>query len=515
LLSHNTSPEEAYIKYKNNNIPIFCKCGCKEIPKWRGWKVGYSPYIRGHNARDYTAFTSAEFIKRSSEKRKKGFSEGKYKVWNDGLTKETSKTIQAMSDKVSKTLHEKYRSGELVSWQTGLTKETDERLLRSSQTKKRKYETGEAQSWNQGLTKETDHRVEIAAFKISARYNKREAGKRLNETDVISRIKKSDFTYISGEYKTRRESKLFIQCNTCKKDQYRTLYSVDMSLTCFYCRPKESKAQIEINEFIRSLNIETILSDRSVIAPQELDILVPSKNIAIEYNGLYWHSANYKDKKYHSGKTDMCNKKSIQLIHIFEDEWRDKNMIVKSLISAKLGIIDKKIFARKCEIREVPSKERKEFFNNNHIDGDTRAKISFGLYFENELVSCISLRKSFHKKWNDYFEVARSASIKNTNIIGGLSRLTKHAFKFSQVKNKKGILSYVDTRYGNDLGYIKAGYKKHGETGEMFWWSDNINRFNRFKIRANKELNLTEKQVAQKENMTKIYGCKNLVFLFE
>ena len=65
---------------------------------------------------------------------------------------------------------------------------------------------------------------------------------------------------------------------------------------------------------------------RNIIAPLEIDIFIPSKNIAIEYDGLYWHSSNKFsgrtiEKKYHLNKTEQCLKKGIKLIHIFENEW--------------------------------------------------------------------------------------------------------------------------------------------------------------------------------------------------
>ena len=514
-VSHNISAESAYIKYKNNDIKITCQCGCGKVPKWYGWKKGYSSYYRGHNARVHTAFADKELMKQAVSKRKLGYEMGQYKVWNKGLNKENSEKVRQMSEKTSMTLKEKHKTGELISWQTGLTKESDDRLLRSSQTKKRKYNSGETTSWNQGLTKETDHRVAAVSKKISESYKKRVAGKRLSENEVSQRIDDANFTFISGEYKTRKKSKLFVKCNVCEKEQYRTLYSIDESLACFYCQPKESKAQLEINDFILSLGLETILSDRDVLSPKELDIYIPSKNLAIEYNGLFWHSEKYLQKEYHSDKTEKCNEKDIQLIHIFEDEWRDKKEIVKSMLRNKLGAGKNRIYARKCEVRQVTTSDRRQFFNENHIDGDTRSKIAFGLYYDDQLVSCLSLRKPFHKKWSSYYEVSRSATAKNTSVIGGLSKLTKAAHTFSISDNKTGLLSYVDTHYGNGSGYIKAGYKLNSTTGNMFWWTDNARRYNRFMIRADSKSNLSEIEVAKKENMVKIYGCKKLVFLYD
>jgi hypothetical protein len=54
----------------------------------------------------------------------------------------------------------------------------------------------------------------------------------------------------------------------------------------------------------------------------ELDIYLPEKNLAIEFDGLFWHNSNNKFKNYHLKKTLLCEKQGIQLIHIFEYEWK-------------------------------------------------------------------------------------------------------------------------------------------------------------------------------------------------
>lgn len=85
-----------------------------------------------------------------------------------------------------------------------------------------------------------------------------------------------------------------------------------------------SSYEMEIRRFLKDLNVEYINNIKSIINPLELDIYIPSKRIAIEFNGNYWHSSLKKDKFYHQTKTKLCEEKGIQLIQIFEYEW-DKN----------------------------------------------------------------------------------------------------------------------------------------------------------------------------------------------
>lgn len=78
--------------------------------------------------------------------------------------------------------------------------------------------------------------------------------------------------------------------------------------------------------------LEIIRNDRNIISPLEIDIYIPEKNLAVEFNGIYWHS--FYEKNYHKNKTNICKNKGIRLFHIWEDEWiKDKNTILDILCS--------------------------------------------------------------------------------------------------------------------------------------------------------------------------------------
>ena len=92
-----------------------------------------------------------------------------------------------------------------------------------------------------------------------------------------------------------------------------------------------SRAEQEVADFIKSLDVDIKQSDRTLISPLELDIIIPDHNIAIEFNGLYWHSYGLNNTNYNQGdlkynknrhvkKTEACENKNFQLFHIFENE---------------------------------------------------------------------------------------------------------------------------------------------------------------------------------------------------
>ncbi len=66
------------------------------------------------------------------------------------------------------------------------------------------------------------------------------------------------------------------------------------------------------------------------------------------------------------------------MIHIWEWEWLNKEDLIKSFIKSKLGIFDKKIYARKCEVKNLDNKTYQDFCNKNHLQGECGAKIKLG-----------------------------------------------------------------------------------------------------------------------------------------
>ena len=86
-----------------------------------------------------------------------------------------------------------------------------------------------------------------------------------------------------------------------------------------------------------------------------------------EFHLVYFsNNENNKPNNYHINKTIACEKKGIRLIHIFEDEWLNKQNIWKSIIKNLLFCEKNRIFARKCILKEVNYQESMLFLINNH-----------------------------------------------------------------------------------------------------------------------------------------------------
>lgn len=258
-------------------------------------------------------------------------------------------------------------------------------------------------------------------------------------------------------------------------------------------------------------------NDRTVLNGKELDLYSVKHKLAIEVNGIYWHSDEFKDKDYHLNKTEECMKQNISLLHFWDYEINKRQDIVKSMISSRLGL-NHKIYGRQCLIKEVSSKEAKPFLANNHIQGASASSVNYGLYYNDELVAIMTFGKSrFNKKYD--WELIRYCSKIGTNVIGGASKLFKHF-----LKNHDGsIVSYANRRYSNGNLYHTLGFRLTNTSKPNYVYFKNGEMLSRIKCQKHKLKTFLENyddDLSETENMknngyTKIYDCGNYVFVYE
>jgi predicted Zn-ribbon and HTH transcriptional regulator len=281
---------------------------------------------------------------------------------------------------------------------------------------------------------------------------------------------------------------------------------------CPKCVPMSgsSSQEKELGAFIEGLGIK--VERRTKIAGVEIDLLLPTKNIGIEFHGLYWHSTAFGEfPKRHQSKMQIASKNGIQLIQIFEDEYRDKPEIVKSILRNKLGLSERRIFARKCEVRAVSKTEANLFFEKTHIAGSARGTQFFGLYFQNELVACVSIAKARYEKTNA-FELIRFATALNTSVPGALSRLLSYC--------PSNLISYCDLRWGTGIGYLKAGFRQVKDTEPGYFYIVNKSRVHRSMLQkknlaklSNLDSSATEKEMAATLGYNRIYDAGHRKFI--
>ena len=281
-----------------------------------------------------------------------------------------------------------------------------------------------------------------------------------------------------------------------------------------------SSHEKELQEFLATSNIEYKPSDRSMIYPLELDIFIPDKNLAVEINGVYWHSvdsnSNADGKNKHLNKLQRCIDVGITLLQFTCSEWITKQDIVKSIILTKLGETTHRIFARKCSIIEVDKADEAEFFNRNHIQGHTRSDRCIGLMYGDEYVCMISFGKPRYDKTHET-EIIRIATKLNCIVVGGVSKMFKYFLGSTECSS---IITYADRQYSTGNIYTQLGFVFSHHSAIGYKWVLNGVTYNRWQFMKHKlkdKLKIFDDSLSESENMfnngyRKLYDCGQSVY---
>ena len=281
-----------------------------------------------------------------------------------------------------------------------------------------------------------------------------------------------------------------------------------------------SSFEIELKKLLDSVGGIRYEQNKLKILDNEyqLDLYLPDHNIALECNGLFWHTelSGSKDKYYHLTKTIKCEEKGIHLIHIWEHLWNQKKEIYWSIIGSHLGI-NEKIFARKCKIVEVEGKKAKEFYDKNHIQGSTGSSVHIGLEYDGVIVSLMSFGKSRFNK-NYEYEMTRYCCAIGKNVVGGASKIFDY---FVDNWKPNTVISYSDRSIFKGKMYEKMGFEFIGYSEPNYWYTrDYETCYSRIKFQKHKlnkllenfSPDLTEWENMKNNNWDRYWDCGNGVW---
>lgn len=235
---------------------------------------------------------------------------------------------------------------------------------------------------------------------------------------------------------------------------------------CPSCSVRESKPEQDILDIFLPHFPDTQRRVKSAIYPKELDIFVPSKNFAIEYNGLVFHSTHptfaENPIRRHKDKTDACKAKGIHLFHLYEDDWLMRPDVVKHTLKHLLGISENTVYARKTTIKQHKLSEVKDFYNKYHMQGAPyQGSLIYALYDQDEMVACMTFSKPSSERGNTEsgrYELLRYAC--KYSVVGGASKLFKH---FVKEHEPTSVVSYSDDSMFSGKMYEVLGFKEVGK----------------------------------------------------
>lgn len=288
---------------------------------------------------------------------------------------------------------------------------------------------------------------------------------------------------------------------------------------CQSCFSRVSSAETEIKDFLQEHGIVVKATERKIEGVSEVDLVSHEHKIAIEFNGLYWHSSARKPRDFHLKKTQACAAQGYRLIHIFEDEWLDKKEICKSMLLNAFKKTPVKVFARKCKIQLVSDKDAKTFLSENHLQGACLSKVRLGLFDKNQLVSLMTFGANRKCLGNaaapNEFELLRFCNKINHNVVGGASKLLQY---FIANHSPQKITSYCNRNYGTGKLYETLGFVFLHNTSPNYFYVKGTKKFSRFRfrkdvlVRKGYEPTKTEKEIMNELGFLRIYDCGSMKF---
>ena len=279
-----------------------------------------------------------------------------------------------------------------------------------------------------------------------------------------------------GLYKTMPSTEIGVMCN-CD-------YSVVLDYLAKYGasvgdHTKLSQEQRKLGEYIESLGFKVYMNVR-ILDGKDIDIYLPDLNLGIEYNGFPHHLEHFsrkngapRDSTYHQNKTILATELGVRLIHIFPHDLYLKRDIIESILKNALGITERKLAGRKCDVKYVDRVVAKEFLELNHLKGNSTFKVAVGLFLCGELVHVTTFGHSRFDK-NYQHEIIRSASKMCTSIAGGFSKCLKFYIK-TNCKSGDKIMTYADRAISEGNSYLKSGFTFVRSTSPGYHYAERNN----------------------------------------
>ncbi len=304
------------------------------------------------------------------------------------------------------------------------------------------------------------------------------------------------------------ESANLLKINPSTITEYYTRYGIETDI-------RTSSYEREIAAWLTEIDINFFQRDRKLISPFELDFYLPDYKLAIEFNGLYWHSSLKVNNDYHRQKYEKCLDNDIRLIMINEDEWRNRASAIKNRLLNILGKSIRSIGARKLKIMRIDNSLAMKFYDDNHWQGSGSFLWSFGAYYNDTLVSCMSFNK---QRSTNTIELIRF-STDGCNYPGVFSKLFKFAVNNH---NFEEVISFADLRHSNGDVYRKNGFEFISEIRPDYRYIINgvtyhKSSFSKSNIQKKFSIDISDNSESELMNelgIPRIYDCGKLKFRF-
>lgn len=210
---------------------------------------------------------------------------------------------------------------------------------------------------------------------------------------------------------------------------------------CQKCSITKSSLEETLETFLRKSGLSFEVRKRNLIPPKEIDIYVNSAKIAIECNGLLWHSefpyaGKGKDFFYHLDKINKCNEKGINLFHFIENDIRFKSKVVESTLNRYLGINKSRLSFEKCEVKQISKETKSKFLSKYEINGNRKSNFNLGIFYKNRLVSVAAFIKNKSSRTIKLVRLSEMFGFCVENTLLELEKILKSTYSCNKIQIK-------------------------------------------------------------------------------
>jgi len=319
-----------------------------------------------------------------------------------------------------------------------------------------------------------------------------------------------------------------IKCKQCGHEQIEQrqlirIYAKSSRIICEKCNPsvqaRTSDLEDSVSDFIFLHYRGEVIKNYNGFdfTRKEADIYIPGLSLAIDINGLYWHSELFKENKYHINKKIEFEKAGVKFIHLWEDDLLDpvKRDIVNSRLLNILRLNTNRIYARKLTISSGKyQREFRDFLDRNHLQGYVNASEYYCLRDKDGVLISLMSFKLTKGTW----ELMRFCTVRGCTVVGGGSRLLK-AFLESHQNEK--LFSYADLDWSSivdDNVYDFLGLRRDRITTPGYFWARRGQRFSRNSFMKKKikhlllDENESETDCLHRLGYYRVYNSGNLYY---
>lgn len=488
---HKLTPKEVYDRFYKKENEGFCSI-CNRPTKFMNLKYGY---------RQYCCAKCAANSSSTKEKRAKT-NLAKYGVVNVSQNSDIKEIKAKKYEQQREYLVEKVKQTCLQKYGVESYTQSDEFKQKSKETHLKKYGVDNIVKTQQYIDKSNETRLKHIQY--------------MSEQGYIP-IQELLVKYGTGWY----QSNIVTNTKTYKHKKY--IHESELHTIQQYCcrNTNISKFHKSIIDFLNKYNIKTLINTRSIIKPFELDIYIPKHNVAIECDGIYWHSTNTgTDIDYHITKTTWCKQYNIHLIHITEADWLFYEEVCKSLILKSIGFYKYNIDIECCNIVELQYDDSVyNFILNNSLYKYFEYKYNYtiyGIFYQSKLVQVIVFENANDNATTiKYIATLLYTNIQSNHFTNSITYIAQY-----YLKNNASIANlylHIDASICNIDTYINSNEFTYITTAKPDYALYNIDNTNHalkyipsYAIKDKAELN----NYIKKDKMLQVYDCGNHVLKY-